>query len=181
MLQTVAVFALALLCGCATGSRMTLDHYLWAPEHFEVSFPSDGWRYVNSLQNNGERHEFYERRFLFCACSSEQVSTSSYLPTRVGAEPASPDEVFRNVTNFLSQSYFLSVIVLERTDVAITWEWSGISKGKGSSQSGIEKIVRGASGVYRLTYARRSASLSPRQRRMWVLVIKDAKLARRTG
>lgn len=175
MLHRVAVLSVVLLCGCATGSRTALDHYGWAPEHFEVAFPSDGWRYVVSLQNNGERHEFYERRFLFCSCHSEQVSTSSYLPTLVGAKPATPDEVFRNVTNFLSQSSSLWVSAVERTDDAITWEWSS------PSQSGIEKIVRGASGVYRLTYACRSASLSPKQKRTWVPVIKDAKLARRAG
>jgi len=128
-----------------------------------------------SFQNNGERHEFYERRFPFYSCHSEQVSTSSYLPTFVGAKPATADEVFRNVTNFLSQSSSLWVSAVERTDDAITWEWSS------PSQSGIEKIVSGASGVYRLTYACRSASLSPKQRRTWVPVIKGAKLVRRAG
>ncbi len=181
MLQRFAVLLVALVCGCATGSRTALDHYRWAPEYFELAFPSSGWRYVNSLTSNGEHHEFYERRLLFCSRHGEQVSTSSYLPTRVGTEPAGADEVFKNVTNFLSQSYCLSVVVVERADDAITWEWSGISRGKAASQSGVEKIVRGTRGLYRLTYSHNSASLSPKQKRTWIPVIRDAKLVRRTG
>ena len=176
MRYKISFLAATLLCGCATASRTTLNQYRWAPECFKVTFPSDGWRFVNSLTGPGEHHELYERRSLLCLHHDEQISATSYLPTQIGAEQASPEEVFTNVTTFLSQSYSLSVIIVERANDFITWEWSGISKNKASSQCGVEKVVKGTRGLYRLRYVRGSASLSPKQKRVWISAIKDARL-----
>ena len=181
MIRRITILSLVLLCGCATGSRMTLNHYRWSPEEFEIVFPSAGWRFANSLTSNGEHHEIFERRTLFYTDHSEQVSITSYLPTRGGTGSAKPLEVFANVTNFLSQHYLLSVTVIETTNDTITWEWSGPSKGKLPTQSGVEKIVRGDSGTYRLRYVSGSISLTPTQRRVWIPVIQNAKLSQRAS
>jgi hypothetical protein len=181
MLRCLALAFAAMLCGCATGHQVTLNHYRWSPEEFQITFPSAGWRFITSLTSNGEHHEFYECRSLFSCGGSGQVGVSSYLPTHSGAGPARPEAVFKNVTNFLSQSYSLSVIVVESTDDAITWEWSGVSKSKAASQSGVEKVVRGESGTYRLRYVSGSVALTPSQRRIWIPIIQHAKLSRRAA
>jgi len=179
IIRRFIALSVLLFCGCATESSTTLDHYHWAPDFFAITFPSGGWRYVNSFTSNGEHHEFFEHQSLFRSSHSEQVSASSYVPTRVGAESASINEVFKNVTNFLSQSYSLSVVIVENKPDSLTWEWNGISKGKLQAESGVEKIIRGTGGMYRLRYVCSAASLSPRQRRAWIPIIKDAELLRR--
>jgi len=125
MLHRIAIAFAALLCGCATQSRTTLDHYQWAPEYFDIVFPSGGWRYLMSLTSNGEHHEFYERRFLFCSDRLEQVSTSSYLSTRAGIAPPGVENIFRSVTNSLSKQYWLSVVINweipERNHLGMEW------------------------------------------------------------
>jgi hypothetical protein len=178
MFKHFAILSLGLLCGCATGSRVAVGSYNWTPEHFQFFFPSGGWRQVNRLTSNGEDHIMYERRCLFRASHREQVAISSYVPTRSGSQPGYPEDVFRNVTNWLAQSYALRVKIVERTDNSITWEWSGVQRGSLPSASGIEKIVRGEMGLYRLQYGHRSVPLSPKQEQIWLPIIKNARLVR---
>ena len=181
MLRCLAFVFAAMLFGCATGHHVRLNHYRWSTEEFQITFPSAGWRFITSLTSNGEHHEFYECRSLFSCGGSGQVGVSSYLPTHSGTGPASPEAVFTNVTNFLSQSYSLSVIVVRRTDDTITWEWSGVSKSNAAPQSGVEQVVRGERGTYRLRYVSGSAALTPTQRRIWIPIIQNAKLSRRAA
>lgn len=181
MPRCLALVLAAMLCGCASGHHVTLNHHRWSPEEFQITFPSSGWRFTTSLTSNGEHLEIYERRFLFSSGGSGQLSISSYLPTHPGVGPASPEQVFTNVSNSLSQSYALSVAIVQKTEDTITWEWSGVSKGKAAPQSGIEKIVRGESGTYRLRYVSDSASLTPNQRRIWIPLVQNAKLSRRAA
>lgn len=178
MIWRFTILLSVLLCGCATEKRLGLDHYQWAPEHFEITVKSGGWRFQTLLSGGGEYHEIYERSSFLGADHRESIYATAY-PTKPEIGPGSIEVVFRNVTNFLSGVYVLSVTIVERSDNAITWKWSGISKSRLPTTSGIEKIVKGEKGVYRLGYTCRSAILSRKQEQTWVPIIKNAALVQK--
>ena len=169
MIPRSAILLLAICCGCATATRV-VDDYDWPPDRFEIGFPSRNWQLVSHLSGGNEVHMTYRPYNIFGSNQREAVSISFYSPRFVG-QPMSAEAVFMGVTNWLGRDGGLTVSIIERADDAIIYRWSLKAAG------GIDRVVAGRRGLYRLQYSRSSGPLSVKQERTWLPIIKNARLA----
>src|SRR6266545_4271728 len=99
MLPRSAILLLAILCGCATGTRLA-DDYDWPPDRFQIGFPSRNWQLVSHLSGGNEVHMTYRPHAVFGVSQREAVAVSFYSPRFVG-QLMSPQDVFMGATNWL--------------------------------------------------------------------------------